>query len=99
LAHKLWYLFGNYFHSDKFNLLSKLIGGPGSSVGIVTAYGLDCPGIESRWGARISAPVETCREAHTASCKMGSESFPAVRCGRGVTLTPLPLLVPRSKIE
>ena len=24
--------------------------GPGSSVGIVTDYGLDSPGIESRWG-------------------------------------------------
>jgi hypothetical protein len=24
--------------------------GPGSSVGIVTDYGLDGPGIESRWG-------------------------------------------------
>ena len=24
--------------------------GPGSSVGIVTSYGLDDPGIESRWG-------------------------------------------------
>jgi hypothetical protein len=23
--------------------------GPGSSVGIATDYGLDCPGIESRW--------------------------------------------------
>jgi hypothetical protein len=29
--------------------LSKL-GGPGSSVGIATVYGLDGPGIESRWG-------------------------------------------------
>ena len=28
---------------------------PGSSVGIVTDYGLDGPGIESRWGARFSA--------------------------------------------
>ena len=27
-----------------------LICGPGSSVGIATGYGLDCPGIESRWG-------------------------------------------------
>jgi hypothetical protein len=27
-----------------------LMGGPGSLVGIVTAYGLDGPGIESRWG-------------------------------------------------
>jgi len=26
-------------------------------------------------------------------------SFPVVRCGRGVMLTPHPLLVPRSKIE
>ena len=26
--------------------------GPGSSVGIATSYGLDGPGIESRWGAR-----------------------------------------------
>jgi len=30
---------------------------------------------------------------------MGTGSFPGVRCGRGVTLTPHPLLVPRSKIE
>ena len=30
---------------------------------------------------------------------MGTESFPGVRCGRGVTLTPHPLLVQRSKVE
>jgi len=29
--------------------------GPGSSVGIATDYGLDGPGIESRWGVRLSA--------------------------------------------
>jgi hypothetical protein len=28
-------------------------GGPGSSVGIATGYGLDGPGIESRWGRDI----------------------------------------------
>ena len=28
-----------------------------SSVGIATRYGLDGPGIESRWGVRFSAPV------------------------------------------
>ena len=27
--------------------------GPGSSVGITTGYGLDGPGIESRWGGEI----------------------------------------------
>ena len=26
------------------------LSGPGSSVGIATGYGLDYPGIESRWG-------------------------------------------------
>jgi hypothetical protein len=30
--------------------------GRDSSVGIVTLYGLDGPGIESQWGARFSAP-------------------------------------------
>jgi hypothetical protein len=33
--------------------------GPGSSVGIATGYGLDDPGIESRWGARLFAYVQT----------------------------------------
>ena len=33
--------------------------GGDSSVGIATCYGLDGPGIESRWGARFSAPVQT----------------------------------------
>jgi hypothetical protein len=28
------------------------------SVGIATRYGLDSPGIKSRWGARFSAPVQ-----------------------------------------
>ena len=31
-------------------LPSILTSGPGSSVGIATGYGLDGPGIESRWG-------------------------------------------------
>ena len=33
--------------------------GPGCVVGIATGYGLDGPGIESRWGAIFSAPVQT----------------------------------------
>jgi len=41
--------------------------GPGSSVGIATGYGLDGPGIESRWEARFSAPVQTGAEAHPAT--------------------------------
>ena len=67
--------------------------GPDSSVDIATGYGLDGPGIESRWGARLSAPVQTGPGAHPASCKMGTGSFPGVKSGQGVTLTPHPLLV------
>ena len=70
--------------------------GPGSVVGIATGYGLDGPGIESRWGARFSAPVQTGLGAHQAFCPMGTGSFPGVKSGRGVTLTPHPLLVPWS---
>ena len=68
--------------------------GLGSVVGIATGYGLDGPGIESRWGARFSAPVQTGPGAHPASCTMGTGSFPGLKSGRGVTLTPHPLLVP-----
>jgi len=67
--------------------------------GIATAYGLDGPVIESRWGERNFAPVQTGPEDHTTSCTMGTGSLPGVRCCRGVTLTPHTLLVPRSKIE
>ena len=64
--------------------------GPGSSVGIATGYGLDRPGIESQWGARYSAPVQTGPGAHPASCTMGTGSFPGVKSGRGVLLTTYP---------
>ena len=48
---------------------------------------------------RFSAPVQTGREANPASCTMGTGPFPGVRCGRGVTLIPHPLLVQTSKTE
>jgi hypothetical protein len=70
--------------------------GPGSSVDIATGYGLDGPGIESRWVVKFSAPVQTGPGAHPASCLMGTWSFPGVVSGRGMTLTPHPLPVPRS---
>ena len=62
------------------NLGSKM---PGSSVGIATGYGLDGPWIESRWGARFFAPVQTGPGAHPAPCTMGTGSFPGVKSGRG----------------
>ena len=64
-------------------------------VGIATDYELDDPGIESRW-RRDFPPVQNGPGAHPASCKMGTVSFPGVKCGRGVLLTTHPVLVPRS---
>jgi hypothetical protein len=69
--------------------------GRDSSFGIATGYGLEDPGIESRWGARFFAHVQTGPGAHPASCTMGTGSFPGVkRPGRGAD-HPL-LLAPRS---
>ena len=67
--------------------------GLGNVSGIATGYGLDGQGIESRWEARFSALVQTGPGAHPASCAMVTGSFPGVKSGRGVTLTPHPLLV------
>jgi len=44
-------------------------------------------------GARFSATVQTGPGAHPASCTMGAGSFPEVNSGRGVMVTPHPLLV------
>jgi hypothetical protein len=61
-----------------------------NSVGIATRYGLDSPGIESRWEARYSAPVQTVPGAHPASYITGTGSFPgAMWPGRGVDHSPL----------
>ena len=50
-----------------------------SSVGIATRYGLDGPGIESRCGARFSAPVQSGHGVYPASCTMGTGSFSGVK--------------------
>ena len=66
------------------------IAGRDSSVGTATRYGLDGLGIESWWGARFSAPVQTAPGAHPASYTMGTGSFPGVkRPGSGVDHPPL----------
>jgi len=66
----------------------------GSSVGIATELRAGRSGIESRWG-RDFPPVQTGPGAHPAPCKMGTGSFPGVKCGRGVLLITHSLLVPR----
>ena len=71
-----------------FIIVTSGVGGC-SSVGIATRYGLDGPGIESRWGARFSAPVQTDSKAHPDSC--------AIEPGRGVDHPPY--LAPMLKKE
>jgi len=69
-----------------------------SSVSTASAYGLDGPGIESRWWARFSAPVQTGPGDHTASYTMSTGSFLGVkRPGRGADHPPH--IAPRLKKE
>ena len=50
---------------------------------------MDDPGIEIRWGARLSAAVQTGPGAHPLSYTKGTGSFPGVkRPGRGVNHPP-----------
>ena len=52
---------------------------------MATSYGLDVPKIESRWGVRYSAQVQTGPGAHPAPHTRGTGSFPGVRrSGPGV---------------
>jgi hypothetical protein len=45
-----------------------------SSVDIVTRYRMDGSGIESRWVAKLPAPVQTGTRAHSASYTKGTGS-------------------------
>ena len=67
---------GSEWKADEFFLSIDTPMGRGSSVGIATGYELNGPGIESRWGARFSAPVQVGPGAHPASCTIGTGSFP-----------------------
>jgi len=71
--------------------------GPGSVVGVATGLRAGRFGNRIPVGARFSTPVKTGPVAHPASCTMGTASFPGVKSGRSVTLTPHPLLVPWSR--
>ena len=81
-----WIISASQFHEPHLHL---------SSVDIATDYGLDGPR-SNPGGDEIFRLSRLALGAHPASCKMGTESFPGVKCGRGVLLTTHPLLVPRS---
>jgi hypothetical protein len=79
-------------------LIYRKCEGPDISVGTATRYGLDSPGIESWWGARFSAPVQSGTGALPSLLYNGYwVSFLRVkRPGSGVNH---PYLAPRLKKE
>ena len=67
----------------------RFVCGPGSVVGIATAYGLDGPGIESRWG-EILRTIPDRSWGPTSLLYNGYRVFPGVkvRPGRDAYLSP-----------
>ena len=72
------------------------VSGPGSSVGIATDYGMVGPGIVFRW-ERDFPPSRPALVPTQPPVQWVPGLSLGVESGRGVTLTPHPFLVPRSK--
>ena len=70
-----------------------------SSVDIVTVYGLDSPGIESQWRRDFPHLFRSALRPTQPPVQWVPGLSWGVKCGQGMTLTPHPLLVMRSKIE
>ena len=64
---------------------------------IETGCGQECPGFETRCKGKFSAPGQTRLGVHPGTCTIGTGSWPKVKNGRGVTLTPQQLPVPWSR--
>ena len=67
--------------------------GPASSVGIATGYGLNGPGIVSRWGQDFPHPTRPALGPTQPPGQWVPGLSRGEKSGRGVTLTPHPLLV------
>ena len=70
-----------------------VVSGAYSVVGIATGYGLDGPGIESRWGRDFPHLSRAALEPTQPPVQWVAGFSPGVKSGRGLTLTPHPLLV------
>ena len=78
----------------KFGLVIVFYGELGSVVGIATHYGLEGPGIESRWGEIFRTYPDRLRGPPSLLYNV-YRVFAGRKVGRGVILTTHPLLVPR----
>jgi hypothetical protein len=70
-----------------------------SSVDIASRYGLDDPGIESRWGVRFSLPVQAGPGAHPASCTVDTDCLSPGLTRPGRDFDHPPHIAPRLKKE
>ena len=79
------------------HIITSGLSGPGSVVGIATGYGLGSPGIESQWGRDFTHLSRPALGPTQPPVQWVPWSFPGVKSGRGVNLTPHSLLVPWSR--
>ena len=86
-----FFIYAHFFQGSYY-----CIRGPGSSVSIATGYGLDGPGIESRWRSDFPQLSRPALGPTQPPVQWVPGIFRGVKSGRGVTLTPHPLLVPWS---
>ena len=71
-----------------------------SSVSIATRYGLEGPGIESRWGRDFPYPSRPALESTQPPIPKGTGSFPgAKRLGRGVDQPPTSTAEVEGRVE
>jgi hypothetical protein len=61
-----------------------------SVVDVTTHLGMDGPGIECRWGARFSSPVQTVPGAHLVCCKICTRSLSRAKADGAWRLPPTP---------
>jgi len=85
----------------KSSYTRRLRCGPGRVVSIATSYGLDGPGIECRWGASFSAPVQTGPGFPPSLLYNGYRVFPGVkeRPGRDVNPSPPSSAIGHERVE
>ena len=95
---KVFVRFNIFAFRTNFCYITYFHGGRDSSVGIATRYGLDGPGIESRWGLDFPHPSRPALGPTQPSIQWVS-GLSRRQSGRAVVLTTHPPLGPRLKEE